>query len=79
MLLRGVFSPGIRFYYLRTRYYNPSIGKFISKNPERDKLNWYIYDNNNPVMFTDRTRLPIILRGITNKNMIRFTKMTRDM
>ena len=79
LLLRGVFSPGIWFYYLRARCSNPSIGKFISKNPERDRLNWYIYDNNNPVMFTDRTRLPIILRGITNKNMIRFIKMTRDM
>ncbi len=39
--------------YLRNRYYDPSIGRFISEDPARDELNWYAYCGNNPVMFVD--------------------------
>ena len=39
--------------YLRNRYYDPSIGRFISEDPIRHGTNWYIYANNNPVMFVD--------------------------
>ncbi|MBR6522980.1 MAG: RHS repeat-associated core domain-containing protein, partial [Clostridia bacterium] len=39
--------------YLRNRYYDPSIGRFISEDPIKDGLNWYVYCNNNPVMFVD--------------------------
>ena len=35
--------------YLRNRYYDPSIGRFISEDPARDGLNWYVYCNNDPV------------------------------
>ena len=35
--------------YLRNRYYDPSIGRFITEDPIRDGLNWYIYAGNNPV------------------------------
>ncbi len=41
------------FIYLRARYYDPTIGRFISENPIRDGLNWYAYCNNNPVMYVD--------------------------
>ena len=41
------------FIYLRARYYDPSIGRFISEDSIRDGLNWYAYANNNPVMFVD--------------------------
>ena len=37
------------FIYLRARYYNPAIGRFINEDPIRDGLNWYVYCNNNPV------------------------------
>ena len=30
-------------YYLRARYYDPSIGRFMSEDPAQDGLNWYIY------------------------------------
>ena len=36
--------------YLRNRYYNTTAGRFITEDPIRDGLNWYVYGNNNPVM-----------------------------
>ena len=39
--------------YLRARYYNPALGRFTTEDPAKDGLNWYVYCNNNPVMFTD--------------------------
>ena len=39
--------------YLRNRYYDPSIGRFITEDPARDGLNWYAYCGDNPVMFVD--------------------------
>lgn len=41
--------------YLRNRYYDPSIGRFISEDPARDGLNWYVYCGNNPVGYIDPT------------------------
>ena len=39
--------------YLRNRYYAPSIGRFITEDPARDGLNWYVYCENNPLMLVD--------------------------
>ncbi|MBQ3425588.1 MAG: RHS repeat-associated core domain-containing protein, partial [Clostridia bacterium] len=39
--------------YLRNRYYNSSIGRFITEDPAKDGMNWYAYCGNNPVMFVD--------------------------
>lgn len=39
--------------YLRARYYDPSIGRFISEDPIKDGSNWYAFCNNNPVTFID--------------------------
>ena len=43
--------------YLRARYYRPSAGRFFQEDPAKDGLNWYVYANNNPVMFTDNSGL----------------------
>ena len=41
-------------YYLRARYYNPVIGRFIQEDTCRgDGLNLYAYCGNNPVMYYD--------------------------
>ena len=39
--------------YLRNRYYDPAIGRFITEDPAKDRLNWYAYCGNNPINFTD--------------------------
>ena len=41
------------FIYLRNRYYDPSIGRFISEDPAKDGTNWYTYCGNNPIKFVD--------------------------
>jgi len=40
---------------LGARYYNPSVGRFITLDPIRDGMNWYVYVGNNPVARTDPT------------------------
>ena len=41
------------FIYLRNRYYDPTIARFITEDPIMDGLNWYAYCNGNPVTFVD--------------------------
>lgn len=43
--------------YLRARYYDPSIGRFITVDPVKDGLNWYVYCWNNPIAFVDPSGL----------------------
>lgn len=52
------------FYYLQTRYYDPSICRFISADQYElvaelsdvvGQLNMYAYCNNNPIMYTDES------------------------
>lgn len=43
--------------YLRARYYDPSIGRFISEDPIKDGTNWYVYCGNNPIAFVDPSGL----------------------
>ncbi|MDR0469933.1 MAG: RHS repeat-associated core domain-containing protein [Peptococcaceae bacterium] len=40
-------------YYLRARYMNPMIGRFLSEDPIHSGLNWYTYCGNNPIIFID--------------------------
>jgi RHS repeat-associated protein len=56
-------DPGTGLYYLRTRYYDPTLGRFISKDPfpgfdrSPQTLNRFSYVRNNPATLTDRTGL----------------------
>ena len=63
------------FYYLQTRYYDPSICRFInadnyeliSQLASSKELNMYVYCRNNPIMYTDSTGeslLEIIAVGV---------------
>jgi len=53
------YDPNIGFYYLRARYYNTSIGRFVTTDPfeglkfEPATLHRYLYAANNPVMYSD--------------------------
>ncbi len=55
------FDPNVGLYYLRARYYDQSIGRFISVDPfDGDpqspiSLHKYLYANSNPVNFVDPT------------------------
>jgi RHS repeat-associated protein len=39
------------------RYYDPSTGRFLTRDPAKDGRNWYGYCRNNPLHSTDRTGL----------------------
>jgi RHS repeat-associated protein len=43
------------FIYMRARYYEPTTGRFISEDPARDGVNWYLYADGNPVNRVDFT------------------------
>jgi RHS repeat-associated protein len=52
----GVMAEPNGLYYMRARYYDPSIGRFISEDPSGfggGDVNLYAYVQNNPVIFID--------------------------
>ncbi|MDP4153867.1 MAG: RHS repeat-associated core domain-containing protein, partial [Bacillota bacterium] len=55
-------------YYLRARYYDTSTGRFLTEAPAISGSNWYIYAENNPIMFTDPSGLVINLPGVNSNN-----------
>ena len=36
-------------YYFGARYYDPGLGRFITADPAKDGLNWYVYCSNDPL------------------------------
>ena len=43
--------------YLRARYYDPKIGRFINEDPVFDGTNWYVYCGNDPINRVDPSGL----------------------
>lgn len=41
--------------YMRARYYDPNIGRFISEDPDAQGSNWYVYVDSSPVNAIDAT------------------------
>ena len=39
--------------YFNARYYDPAVGRFISEDPAKDGVNWFVYTANNPLIFND--------------------------
>ncbi len=64
---QGPFAYGGRFGYqsdsdtslslLGHRYYDPTTGRFLSRDPIKDGRNWYVYCDNNPLTRVDPTGL----------------------
>lgn len=40
-------------YYFNARWYDPNMGRFITEDPARDGMNWYVYCRNNPLIYQD--------------------------
>ena len=47
------FDEDIGLYYSNARWYDPSLGRFITEDPIKDGMNWYLYCLNNPLRFFD--------------------------
>ncbi len=39
--------------YMRARYYDPNVGRFVSEDPSQDGSNWFVYAGNNPTNCAD--------------------------
>lgn len=70
----GVMTEPNGFYYMKARYYDPEVGRFISEDPigfDGGDTNLYLYASNNPIMFMDpngqwiTTAIGIINGGIS--------------
>ena len=44
-------------YYFNARWYDSDMGRFITEDPVRDGMNWYVYCGNNPVRYVDPSGL----------------------
>jgi len=52
----GVMTEPNGLYYMRARYYDPEVGRFISEDPlgvEGGDVNLYVYVGNNPLLLID--------------------------
>src|SRR4030042_2349626 len=43
--------------YMKARWMDPETGRFISPDPAKDGLNWFVYAGNNPTTMVDPTGL----------------------
>ncbi len=43
-------EPDFKLLQLGVRYYDPEIGRFTSRDPIKDGMNWYAYVENNPLL-----------------------------
>ena len=57
----GVETDNNGLYYMRARYYNPQIQRFINVDPIRDGENWYGYCGRNPLINIDVSGLEFIV------------------
>ena len=40
-------------YYFHARWYDSEIGRFVTEDPARDGRNWFVYCENNPLIYVD--------------------------
>ncbi|MDD2630381.1 MAG: M91 family zinc metallopeptidase, partial [Limnochordia bacterium] len=57
----GKSVDGTGLYYYGARFYDSRLGRFISIDPARDGLNWYVYAANNPLKYIDPDGMAIWL------------------
>jgi uncharacterized protein RhaS with RHS repeats len=69
-------------YYNRARYYDPSLGRFISRDPigTRDNINLYSYVANSTVGYVDRMgREKQLLEDIESGNQFKINLVGRNL
>ena len=50
-------SSGTWLYYFNARWYDATLGRFVTEDPARDGINWFVYAYNNPLRWIDPTGL----------------------
>ncbi len=66
--LAGEFfeNPGVLYYY-NARFYDPTLGRFMTEDPARSGGNWYVYADSEPLSGIDPTGLrTYFINGIDN-------------
>ena len=43
--------------YFNARYYDPTVGRFLTADPAENGVNWYAYVNDDPIYLVDRSGL----------------------
>ncbi|WGS88499.1 RHS repeat-associated core domain-containing protein [Methylomonas sp. UP202] len=63
----GIMAEGNNLYYMRARYYDANLGRFISEDPigHNGGLNLYVYVGGNPIMAVDPSGLLTATVGAT--------------
>ncbi len=63
----GYQSDSNNLQLLGHRFYDPNVGRFITRDPMKEGRNWYAYCNNNPLTNADPEGLATITIRVTNK------------
>jgi len=51
------YDPATGLTFFNARWYSSELGRFITEDPIRDGVNWFIFCNNNPLRYVDMTGL----------------------
>jgi RHS repeat-associated protein len=69
-------DPGTQLYYVRNRWYDPALARFVSEDPIglEGGINPYVYAGNSPTNATDPFGLCVVFKGATDKDHARVNK-----
>lgn len=73
----GVMEEGVGLYFMRARFYDPKIGRFVSEDPIWN-VNSYVYAENNSIMSIDPNGLKVIKIDIKIGETLTFLKDVSD-
>ena len=63
----NLYDEDAGMYYFNARWYDSEIERFVTEDPARDGRNWFVYCENNPLIYFDsdgRQTIPICLPRI---------------